>query len=39
LLRGYVDGAHGLRLSLLMAWYQFDLYRRLARMWRELPPA
>ncbi|MCX6019471.1 MAG: glycosyltransferase family 2 protein [Chloroflexi bacterium] len=34
-LRGYVDGLHGLRLSLLMAYYQFDLYRRLARMWRE----
>jgi hypothetical protein len=26
---------HGLHLSLLMAWYQFDLYRRLARMWRS----
>jgi glycosyltransferase involved in cell wall biosynthesis len=34
-LRGYVDGVHGLHLSLLMAWYQFDLYRRLARMWRS----
>ncbi|MCS6774131.1 MAG: glycosyltransferase family 2 protein [Anaerolineae bacterium] len=34
-LRGYVDGLHGLRLSLLMAWYTFDTYRRLARRWRE----
>lgn len=34
-LRGYVDGLHGLHLSLLMACYQFDLYRRLARMWRD----
>ncbi len=33
-LRGYRDGAHGLRLSLLMAYYTFDQYRRLARMWR-----
>jgi len=33
-LRGYTDGLHGLRLSLLMAYYQFDLYRRLARLWR-----
>jgi hypothetical protein len=34
-LEGYRDGAHGLRLSALMAYYNFDLYRRLARMWRE----
>lgn len=34
-LRGYVDGWHGLRLSALMAWYTFDTYRRLARLWRE----
>lgn len=33
-LKGYRDGAHGLHLSLLMAYYNFDLYRRLARMWR-----
>ncbi len=33
-LGGYRDGAHGLRLSLLMAYYTFDQYRRLARMWR-----
>ncbi len=34
-LGGYRDGAHGLRLSALMAWYSFDMYRRLARMWRD----
>ncbi|GIV83026.1 MAG: glycosyl transferase [Candidatus Roseilinea sp.] len=35
ILRGYRDGWHGLRLSVLMAYYNFDMYRRLARMWRE----
>lgn len=34
-LQGYRDGRHGLRLSALMAYYNFDMYRRLARMWRE----
>ncbi|MEO6063471.1 MAG: glycosyltransferase family 2 protein [Thermoflexales bacterium] len=34
-LGGYRDGAHGLRLSALMAWYSLDMYRRLARMWRD----
>jgi hypothetical protein len=34
-LGGYRDGVHGLRLSGLMAYYTFDMYRRLARMWRE----
>ncbi len=34
-LRGYRDGWHGLRLSALMAYYNFDMYRRLARMWRD----
>ena len=33
-LKGYRDGVHGLRLSILMAWYTFDMYRRLARRWR-----
>lgn len=33
-LRGYGDGLHGLRLALLMAYYNLDMYRRLARMWR-----
>jgi (heptosyl)LPS beta-1,4-glucosyltransferase len=36
-LHGHLDGAHGLRLSLLMAYYTFDQYRRLARMWRTPP--
>ena len=34
-LGGYRDGVHGLRLSALMAWYSLDMYRRLARMWRD----
>lgn len=34
-LKGYRDGLHGLHLSALMAYYNFDMYRRLARMWRE----
>lgn len=34
-LGGYRDGLHGLRLSALMAWYSLDMYRRLARMWRD----
>lgn len=36
-LRGYKDGLHGLRLSLLLAFYNFDMYRRLDRMWRVSP--
>jgi hypothetical protein len=34
-LKGYTDGMHGLRLCALMAYYNFDVYRRLARMWRD----
>jgi len=34
-LRGYRDGWHGLRLSALMAYYTFDMYRRLARLWQS----
>lgn len=34
-LKGYRDGVHGLRLSALTAYYTFDMYRRLARMWRD----
>jgi (heptosyl)LPS beta-1,4-glucosyltransferase len=34
-LRGYMDGWHGLRLCLLLAYYNFDMYRRLQRMWRK----
>ncbi len=33
-LKGYQDGLHGLRLCALTAYYNFDMYRRLARMWR-----
>lgn len=33
-LQGYRDGFHGLRLSLLMAWYEWLKYRRLAALWR-----
>lgn len=32
-LKGYRDGLHGLRLSLLMAWYEFQKYRRLQRLY------
>ena len=34
-LRGVQDGWHGLRLSLLMAYYEAVKYRRLARLWEE----
>ncbi|MCS7061239.1 MAG: glycosyltransferase family 2 protein [Anaerolineae bacterium] len=33
-LRGYVDGLHGLRLSVLMAYYTWFMYRQLAQMWQ-----
>lgn len=33
-LEGYRDGLHGLRLSLLMAWYEWLKYRELAACWR-----
>jgi glycosyltransferase involved in cell wall biosynthesis len=32
-LRGIRDGLHGLRLSLLMAYYEAVKYRKLARLW------
>ena len=32
-LKGYQDGLHGLHLSLLLAYYNYDMYRRLRRMW------
>lgn len=35
-LGGWRDGAHGLRLSLLMAFYEFRKYRLLATLWRKL---
>ncbi|MBE9508702.1 MAG: glycosyltransferase family 2 protein [Chloroflexi bacterium] len=34
-LRGARDGLHGLRLSLLMAYYEAVKYRRLARLWEQ----
>jgi len=33
-LQGYRDGAHGLLLSLLMAWYTFQRCRLLRALWR-----
>lgn len=33
-LRAYQDGLHGLRLSLLMAWYEVYKYRLLGGLWR-----
>jgi glycosyltransferase involved in cell wall biosynthesis len=34
-LQGYRDGAHGLLLSLLMAWYTFQRYRLLHILWQR----
>ncbi len=34
-LRGYRDGLHGLRLSLLMAWYELQKYVHLRRLYRR----
>jgi hypothetical protein len=34
-LQGWREGLHGLRLSLLMAYYEMLKYRRLARLWRR----
>jgi (heptosyl)LPS beta-1,4-glucosyltransferase len=34
-LQGYKDGLHGLQLSLLMAWYEFQKYVRLSREWHR----
>src|SRR5690606_5501365 len=34
-LGGYRDGLHGLRLSLLMAWYELRKYVLLRRVWRD----
>lgn len=33
-LKGYQDGLHGLRLSLLMAWYELRKYLTLRSLWR-----
>ncbi len=37
-LKGYRDGVHGLRLSLLMAWYEFRKYLLLGRLWGQDKP-
>lgn len=34
-LKGYTDGLHGLRLSLLMAWNEFRKYRLLRKLWNQ----
>jgi len=34
-LQGYRDGFHGLRLSVLMAWYEFQKYVELRRLTRQ----
>jgi glycosyltransferase involved in cell wall biosynthesis len=33
-LKGYQDGLHGFRLSLIMAWYEFRKYLILRALWR-----
>jgi (heptosyl)LPS beta-1,4-glucosyltransferase len=38
-LKGYQDGWHGLRLSLLMAWYEFRKYVILRGLWRDATDA
>ena len=37
-LGGYHDGLHGLRLSLLLAFYEFQKYVRLSRAWKRSSP-
>ncbi|MBK9123446.1 MAG: glycosyltransferase family 2 protein [Chloroflexi bacterium] len=34
-LKGYRDGLHGLRLCVLMAWYELRKYQMLASLWRD----
>jgi hypothetical protein len=34
-LKGYQDGLHGLRLSALMAWYEFKKYWLLRGLWQK----
>jgi glycosyltransferase involved in cell wall biosynthesis len=38
MLKGVQDGWHGLRLSLLMAWYELRKYRVLGKLWRGESP-
>jgi glycosyltransferase involved in cell wall biosynthesis len=35
-LKGYRDGFHGLRLSVIMAWYEFRKYWLLRGLWRSV---
>jgi glycosyltransferase involved in cell wall biosynthesis len=35
-LGGWRDGLHGLRLSLLMSWYEYRKYGRLAELWKAV---
>lgn len=34
-LKGYTDGLHGLRLSLLMGWYELRKFWLLGQLWRQ----
>jgi len=34
-LQGYKDGWHGLYLSLLMSWYEYQKYKLLKRLWEK----
>lgn len=34
-LNGYRDGLHGLRLSVIMAWYEFRKYSILRQLWHQ----
>lgn len=34
-LKGYRDGLHGLRLSMLMGWYELRKYRLLRGLWKK----
>ncbi|HLY27899.1 MAG TPA: glycosyltransferase family 2 protein [Aggregatilineales bacterium] len=34
-LQGYRDGIHGLRLSVLMSWYEYEKYVLLAKAWKQ----
>ena len=37
-LKGYIDGWHGLCLSVLMGWYEFQKYVALAKLWQNFTP-
>lgn len=38
-LKGYQDGWHGFRLSLMMSWYELRKYQLLRQLWRETTPS